>query len=146
MNFKPRKIIDFLGRFFLASTFAIAIPPKLLRFNDFVNSIVLQGIPEPFAKFLLVCAIFCLVFGVGFLLFSSDLTIGASFLLIFLIPTTLIMHIFPFQKLAVFMNLGLIGALLLALSRSRYSSNVNLKSSFDDLFRTLIKIFKDLLS
>ncbi len=119
MNFPPaRKSFDFLGRLCLATTFAIAIPPKILEFPSVVNSISKQGIPEPLAAFLLIVAIACLIGGVGFLLFGKDQRIGASLLLIFLIPTTLIMHFFPFQSLAVFMNLGLIGGLIIALTRA----------------------------
>ena len=146
MAFKPRNAIDFLGRVCLSSSFAIAIPPKFLRFNDFVNSIVIQGIPEPIASFLLVGAIFCLVFGVGFLLFSSNLTIGASLLLIFLVPATIIMHTYPFQSLAFFMNLGLVGGLLIALSRSHSLNNSTISNTLDDLFRSLLKLLKSLLS
>ena len=147
MTLKARNLIDFLGRLFLASTFAIAIPPKLLRFKDFVNSIVVQGVPEPFATFLLVGAIFCLVFGVGFLLLINDLTIGASLLLIFIVPTTIIMHLVPFQSMAVFMNLGLIGGLLIALSRSKELKTITTtKKSLDDIFKALIQLFKNLLN
>ncbi len=113
-----RRSFDFLGRLCLATTFAIAIPSKILEFPLVVNSIAKQGIPEPLAAFLLVVAIACLIGGVGFLLFGKDQKIGASLLLTFLVPTTLIMHFFPFQTLAVFMNLGLIGGLIIALTRS----------------------------
>tara|TARA_B100000700_G_C14751795_1_gene717901 strand:- start:77 stop:457 length:381 start_codon:yes stop_codon:yes gene_type:complete len=112
-----RRRFDFLGRLCLATTFAIAIPPKILDFQSVANSISKQGIPEPLAAFLLVIAIACLIGGVGFLLFGKDQRIGASLLLVFLVPTTLIMHFFPFQSLAVFMNLGLIGGLIIALTR-----------------------------
>ena len=51
-----------------------------------------------------------------FLIFGSDHRIGATILLIFLIPTTIIFHLFPFQSQAFYMNLGLIGGLLLVFS------------------------------
>ena len=108
---------DFLGRLCLATTFAVAIPTKILNFSSVVNSISQKGIPSPIATILLVGAISCLFGGVGFLLFGNDQKIGASLLLIFLVPTTLIMHFFPFQSLAVFMNLGLIGGLIMLLTR-----------------------------
>ena len=116
-----RKRFDFLGRLCLSSTFAIAIPPKILKFQSVVNSITKQGIPEPLAIVLLIAAITCLIGGIGFFLFGADQRIGATLLLIFLVPTTLIMHLFPFQSLAVFMNIGLIGGLIIALTRANDS-------------------------
>ncbi len=119
MYFPPvRKTSDFLGRIFLATTFAVAIPTKILNFPSVVSSISSKGIPDFVAAFLLVCAILCLICGVGYLLFGQDQRIGPALLLIFLIPTTLIMHTFPFQPLAIYMNLGLIGGLTIALSRA----------------------------
>ena len=119
MNFPSNsQSIDFLGRLCLSTTFAIAIPPKIFKFSSVANSIASKGIPLSLATFLLFIAIVCLIGGVGFLLFGKDQRIGPSLLLIFLVPTTLIMHTFPFQSLAIFMNLGLIGGLILALTRS----------------------------
>ncbi len=43
--------------------------------------------------------------------------IGSVFLLLFLIPTTIIFHVFQFHQRAVFMNLGLIGGLIIAAIR-----------------------------
>ena len=111
------KSFDFFGRLCLATTFAIAIPPKIVKFNSVLSSITNRGIPEPLAVVLLIGAIACLIFGIGFLLFSKDQRIGALLLLIFLVPTTLIMHFFPFQSLAVFMNIGLIGGLILVFTK-----------------------------
>ena len=145
MNNKKRNIFDFLGRLCLSSTFAIAIPPKVIHFQDFVNSISVQGIPDPLAIFLLISAIICLIFGVGFTLFRADLTIGASFLLIFLVPTTIIMHINPFQTLTVFMNLGLIGGLLIALSRAKFLNSLDAGDSMNKFFKDLIKLIKRLI-
>jgi len=54
-----------------------------------------------------------IVLGSGFFIFGEDQKIGAIFLLLFLIPTTIIFHIFPFHQRAVFMNLGLTGGLLI---------------------------------
>ena len=39
--------------------------------------------------------------------------IGSVFLLLFIIPTTIIFHVFPFHQRAVLMNLGLIGGLII---------------------------------
>ena len=43
--------------------------------------------------------------------------IGSVFLLLFLIPTTIIFHLFPFHQRAVFINLGLTGGLIIAAIR-----------------------------
>ncbi len=120
MNFpNARKSFDFFGRLCLATTFAIAIPPKIIKFQTVVGSISKQGIPEGFASVLLISAIACLVGGVVYLLFGKDERVGPSLLLLFIVPTTLIMHTSPFQPLAVFMNLGLIGGLIITLARSK---------------------------
>ena len=43
--------------------------------------------------------------------------IGSVFLLLFIIPTTIIFHAFPFHQRAVFMNLALIGGLIITAIR-----------------------------
>ena len=48
-----------------------------------------------------------------FFIFGENQKIGSIFLLLFLIPTTIIFHIFPFHKRAMLMNLGLIGGLII---------------------------------
>ncbi len=113
------KSIDVIGRICLAAVFVIAIPVKITKFSSVVEAIAGRGIPEPLAAFLLLCAISCVIAGSALLIFSKDQKIGASLLLIFLIPTTIIFHIFPFQPKAVFMNLGLIGGLTIALTRPK---------------------------
>ena len=141
MNLSVQKIFDFIGRVLLATTFAVAIPPKIFKFSLFVNSISNQGIPKSISVILLLGAIICLIGGVGFLVFSKEHRIGASLLLIFIIPTTIIMHLFPFQSIAVFMNLGLIGGLIMTLTRvpdsNPYQVPVSLKESILNLINSL---------
>jgi uncharacterized membrane protein YphA (DoxX/SURF4 family) len=55
--------------------------------------------------------------GSGFFIFGKNQKIGSIFLLFFLIPTTLIFHIFPFHQKAVLMNLGLMGGLIITALR-----------------------------
>tara|TARA_B100000530_G_scaffold242927_1_gene158717 strand:- start:33 stop:212 length:180 start_codon:yes stop_codon:yes gene_type:complete len=55
--------------------------------------------------------------GSGFFIFGGNQKIGSLFLLIFLIPTTIIFHMFPFHQRAVLMNLGLIGGLIITALR-----------------------------
>jgi len=64
-----------------------------------------------------VGAIICLILGSGFFIFGENQKIGSVFLLLFLIPTTIIFHIFPFHQKAVLMNLGLIGGLIITALR-----------------------------
>ena len=55
--------------------------------------------------------------GFGIFYIWRKTKIGLVFLLLFLIPTTIIFHVFPFHQRAVFMNLGLIGGLIIAALR-----------------------------
>ncbi len=112
-----QKCLDYLGRACLAAIFIIAIPVKITNFSNVVSSIVSRGIPEPIALVLLLLAIVLLIIGTILLIFSNNQKIGASLLIIFLVPTTIIFHIVPFQTQAVFVNLGLIGGLIIAMTR-----------------------------
>ncbi len=122
MGKKPnllRKAIDFVGRIFLTFVFIVSIPTKITKFSFIVQVIVEKGIPNIFANFLLIAAIFCIIIGSFFLIFLDQQRLGAVFLLIFLIPTTILFHLFPFQSKAVFMNMGLIGGLTLVATRPK---------------------------
>ena len=112
-----RRSVDLIGRVCLAAVFVIAVPVKITKFSSVVGAIVSRGIPEPLAALFLVAAIACLVVGPVLLVLGKNQKIGATLLLTFLLPTTIIFHLFPFQAKAVFMNLGLIGGLTLALTR-----------------------------
>ena len=114
------KSADFLGRLCLSAVFVVAVPSKITKFSSVVEAISGQGIPPALAPFLLLAAIACLVVGSALLLFGKNQKLGASLLLIFLVPTTIIFHAFPFQPKALFMNLGLIGGLTLAFTRSKF--------------------------
>ena len=111
--------VDLIGRICLSAVFVIAVPVKITKFSSVVGAIVERGIPEPLAAFLLIAAIGCLVGGSLLIVFCENQKIGATLLLGFLIPTTIIFHLFPFQSKAVFMNLGIIGGLTLALTRPK---------------------------
>ena len=114
-----KTFLDFIARVAISSIFISAIPGKILGFNKTVEYIASKGIPDPFASILLVGAIICLTLGSGFFIFGENQKLGATFLLLFLIPTTIIFHVFPFHQRAVFMNLGLIGGLIIAALRER---------------------------
>ena len=111
------KVLDFVGRACVAFLFAQAIPAKLTGFSSTVDFIASRGIPEPLAAALLLAAIVVLIAGSLLFVFGSNTRLGASLLLVFLVPTTLIFHTFPLDAGFV-SNLAVIGALILALTRS----------------------------
>tara|TARA_B100000123_G_scaffold170218_1_gene126228 strand:- start:114 stop:494 length:381 start_codon:yes stop_codon:yes gene_type:complete len=112
-----KSFLDFFSRVAISTIFISAIPGKINGFERNVEYISSKGIPDPIASVLLVGAIICLILGSGFFIFGENQKIGSVFLLLFLIPTTIIFHLFPFHQRAVFMNLGLIGGLLIAALR-----------------------------
>ena len=114
-----KTFLDFLARVAISAIFISAIPGKIAGFGRTVEYISSKGIPDPIASILLVGAIICLTLGSGFFIFGGNQRIGSAFLLLFLIPTTLIFHVFPFHQKAVFMNLGLIGGLLISALREQ---------------------------
>jgi len=114
-----KKFLDFVARVAISSIFISAIPGKITDFSKTVEYISSKGIPDPIAPILLVSAIISLILGSGFFIFGEDQKIGVIFLLLFLIPTTIIFHVFPFHQRAVFMNLGLIGGLLITALREQ---------------------------
>ena len=139
-------ILRFVGRLFLASTFAIAVPPKIVKFPYVLNSIVDRGIPENYATLLLVSAICILVIGSVSVILIQESIIGPLLLLVFLVPTTIIFHLKPFQSQPFFMNMGLIGGLLLALANSRSLSiernTITIGSLINFIYKTLSKLLR----
>ena len=112
-----KSFLDFFSRLAISAIFISAIPSKINGFEKTVEYISSKGIPDPIASILLVGAIICLIFGSGFFIFGGNQKIGSIFLLLFLIPTTIIFHVFPFHQRAVLMNLGLIGGLIITALR-----------------------------
>ena len=123
----PSRALDFLGRVCLAAVFVNAAPGKITDFAGNAARIVSKGIPEPLANILLLAAILVLIVGSVLLVFGGDTILGASLLLVFLVPTTLIFHAFPFETIPFLMNLALIGALMLAISRSTANAAPNFR-------------------
>ncbi len=109
-----KSFLDFFSRVAISAIFISAIPKKIIGFERTVDYITSKGIPDPIASVLLIGAIICLILGSGFFIFGENQKIGSIFLLLFLIPTTIIFHVYPFHQRAVFMNLGLIGGLVIA--------------------------------
>ena len=116
-NKGTKSLLDFFSRVAISAIFISAIPGKINGFERTVEYITSKGIPNPISSFLLVGAIICLILGSGFFIFGENQKIGSIFLLIFLIPTTIIFHMFPFNQRAVLMNLGLIGGLIVTALR-----------------------------
>ena len=112
-----KSFLDFVSRVAITAIFISSIPGKINGFERTVEYISSKGIPDPIASVLLVGAILCLVFGSGFFIFGSNQKIGSLFLLLFLVPTTIIFHLFPFHQRAVLMNLGLMGGLIITALR-----------------------------
>jgi len=116
-NKSIKSFLDFFSRVSISAIFISAIPGKINGFERTVEYIASKGIPEPISSILLVGAIICLILGSGFFIFGENQKIGSVFLLLFLIPTTIIFHVFPLHQRAVFMNLGLIGGLIISAIR-----------------------------
>jgi uncharacterized membrane protein YphA (DoxX/SURF4 family) len=116
-NKSIKSFLDFFSRVSISAIFISAIPGKINGFERTVEYISSKGIPEPISSILLVGSIICLILGSGFFIFGENQKIGSVFLLIFLIPTTIIFHIFPFHQKAVLMNLALIGGLIISALR-----------------------------
>ena len=116
-NKSIKSFLDFFSRVSISAIFIAAIPGKINNFKRTVEYISSKGIPYSIASILLVGAIICLILGSGFFIFGENQKIGSVFLLLFLIPTTIIFHIFPFHQRAVFINLGLIGGLIISALR-----------------------------
>ena len=116
-NKSIKSFLDFFSRLSISAIFISAIPGKINDFERTVEYISSKGISEPISYILLVGAIICLILGSGFFIFGENQKIGSVFLLLFIIPTTIIFHVFPFHQRAVFMNLALIGGLIISAIR-----------------------------
>ena len=112
------KFFDFLARVFISSIFISSIPPKISQFSKASSYIYKNGIPEFFAPLFLIASIILLTLGSGFFIFQRKKNFGALILLAIIIPTTIIFHLDPFQQQIVLMNISLIGALILSITRN----------------------------
>ena len=122
MNFKRFFSLDFLAKLLLSAIFVNAIPSKIANFGSQAQYITDRGFPEPLSNLLLVAAIALLISGSILLIFSNKTKLACSLLLIFLIPTTIIFHLVPFQIMAIARNLSLIGGLLVAIDKTNFNS------------------------
>ena len=111
----------------MGALFVKAVPGKITDFSSTVALIVSRGVPESLASVLLLAAILVLIAGSLLFIFAANTKTGAFLLLIFLVPTTLIFHAFPIDS-GFFLNLALIGALILAISRSTAGATPNFRN------------------
>ncbi len=111
--------LNFLGRLLLSAIFINAIPGKITNFTAQAEYITNRGFPEPVSMIMMVGAIALLLGGTVLLIFTEQIKLACSRLLIFLVPTTIIFHLIPFQLVAVARNLSLIGGLLIAIEKSK---------------------------
>jgi len=121
MDLKRFYSLNFLGKLLLSAIFVNAIPGKITNFESQVQYIVSRGIPESISILLLIAAIVLLISGSSLLIFSDKTRLGCSLLLIFLVPTTIIFHLVPFQFMAIARNLSIIGGLLVAMDKSSFN-------------------------
>ena len=122
------RALDRLGRICIAALFVNALPGKMSNFSGTASFIASKGIPEPLASALLIGAIVVLIVGSVFLVFGNNTILGASLLLIFLVPTTLIFHTNPLDLPHLFPKLAVSGALILAMKRSTAGSVPSFRS------------------
>ena len=122
MNFKKFYSLNFLAKLLLSAIFVNAIPGKITNFGSQAQYITSRGFPEPLSNLLLIAAIALLISGSILLIFSNKTKLGCSLLLIFLVPTTIIFHLVPFQLMAIARNLSLIGGLLIAIDKTNVNS------------------------
>ena len=123
MNFKRFYSLNFLSKLLLSAIFVNAIPSKITDFGSQAQYITSKGFPEPLSNLLLIAAIALLISGSILLIFSNKTKLACSLLLIFLVPTTIIFHLVPFQVMAIARNLSLIGGLLVAIDKTNVNSS-----------------------
>ena len=127
MNFE--QAINLVGRILITAIFIYEIPGKIVNFEKTVEIIISKNIPTFIAPFLLLSAILCLILGSVLFISGFKQRLGASLLLVFIVPTTFIFHLFPFQAKAILINAGLVGGLILGLNKVKDTS---LKDLFDN--------------
>jgi len=118
MDLKRFYSVNFLGRLLLSAIFINAIPGKITDFGSQVQFIVSRGFPESISIIMMLAAIALLFCGSFLLLFTERIKVACSLLLIFLVPTTIIFHLVPFQLAAFARNLSFIGGLLVTIDKS----------------------------
>ncbi len=117
-----QQVRNLIGRILISAIFIYATPDKILNFEKNVEFIISKNIPSIIAPLLLFSAILCLIIGSILFISGYKQRLGASLLLVFIVPTTFIFHFYPFQARAFLMNAGLAGGLILGLNKAKNSS------------------------
>ena len=113
---------NLIGRILISAIFIYAIPGKIINFERTIEVIISKNIPPFIATFLLLTAILCLILGSILFISGFKQRLGASLLLIFIVPTTFIFHFYPLQIKAILINAGLVGGLILGLNKTKDNS------------------------
>ena len=120
MNFQ--KLKNLIGRILISAIFIYAIPEKIIKYEQTVEVITSKNIPPYLSSILLFSAIIFLIFGSVLFITGFKQRLGASLLLIFIVPTTFIFHFSPLQINALLLNTGLTGGLILGLNTIKANS------------------------
>lgn len=117
MNEKLQGYIALLGRIFLVLIFVMSGLSKIS--NPQATQQYMEAMGMPMTGLFLIGAIFLELVGVASLLLGYWTRLGATMLIIFMIPTTLIFHTNfsdPVQLIMFMKNLSMIGGLLVVLA------------------------------
>lgn len=108
------KIIPFLGRVFISVIFLFAGVEALLNFPSKILQLEGAGVAAP-ELFMGIAIALCFAGSLSLIL-GWRTRFGAFLLILFLVPVTLIMHIYPGELTEVWKNLALLGGLLMVIS------------------------------
>ena len=117
-NKNLNNFIDTIARVFISSIFINALPTMIFDFSynsKYINS---AGIYKSLSSLFLFSSIVLIIIGVCFFIFKKESYLGPIILLVFLIPTTFIIHVFAFPDIgAIIRNLSIIGVLIITILR-----------------------------
>tara|TARA_Y100001968_G_C18737076_1_gene427156 strand:- start:31 stop:426 length:396 start_codon:yes stop_codon:yes gene_type:complete len=117
-----KQVQNLIGRILISAIFIYSIPGKIVNFEKTLEVIITKNVPALIAPLLLVSAICCLILGSILFISGFKQRLGASLLILFIVPTTFIFHFYPFQIRAVLMNTGLVGGLILGINNVKGNS------------------------
>ncbi len=108
-----KDIIDLIARILLSGLFLLAAARYSLYFSNTIEDMVAHGIARP--ALWLYASLFCMILGGILVLIGYRAKFGATLLLLFMIPSTLIFHTELTNELQQTMfvkNLAIIGGLM----------------------------------
>ena len=114
-----KNFIDTIARVFISSIFINALPKMIFDFSYNAKYISSTGIYQFLSPFLLFSAIVLIIIGIYFFILRKKSNMGPIILLVFLIPTTFIIHVFAFPDIgAIIRNISIIGVLIITILRN----------------------------